>query len=740
MTTDKTNSSSESVASDTPVSPKKLTAFQWVLLSAFFGIFTGLFFGEYCSPFEYVGTIFIGLLQMTIYPYIAISILANVGKLTLGQASRLARRGLIILGLLWLIGLFMLIALPMSFPDWTTAAFFSQSRLSSSPETNYFDLFIPSNPFASFAQGHVPAIVVFCICIGIALIKIENKKPFFKQLDLLSRALAQVNGFVLQWMPIGIFALTAHAAGTLSIEEFARLQGYLLVYTVGVLFLSFWVLPMLITTVTPFTYRQVMQASRDAVITGFVTGKLIVVLPLLIDGTRKLFRSHIEKDEAIDSDIGLMYPLAYPFPNLGKILTALFIPFSAWFLGEEIPWGSYPGFLGASLATMFANVILAIESLLHMMHLPTDMLHLFMVGGVYSSRIGEVLGVVHLMTFVTLVTSYEVGILKIQWRKFLLYFVFTGLLLVVMIQGIRLLLSQSVKDAYTKDKVLLKMQLLEKSADIHVLPKTEANPVPLRPGQSYLQRIRERGWIRVGFNPNNLPYSFFNATEDLVGFDIEMAHLLASSLQVKLEFVPFDPEKLQDQMKQDCFDLVMSGIPGTLDRAEHYLFSDPYLDVNLGLVVADHRLNDFQTENNFHRLANIRIAHREALTNRFRQRLSRQLVNPTFIKIRSYESFFNQKDQEYDALLMDAESGSAWTILYPHYRVAVPKQLSSGFPLVYLIGGRDQQLKEVINTFIRLNQDNGSFRRAYDHWILGKVAEKKSRRWCIIRDVLHWVE
>ena len=47
-----------------------------------------------------------------------------------------------------------------------------------------------------------------------------------------------------------------------------------------------------------------------------------------------------------------------------------------------------------------------------------------------------------------------------------------------------------------------------------------------------LQSIRDRGMLRVGYMPDALPFSFFNVKGELVGFDIELAHPLASELGV----------------------------------------------------------------------------------------------------------------------------------------------------------------------------------------------------------------
>ena len=41
-------------------------------------------------------------------------------------------------------------------------------------------------------------------------------------------------------------------------------------------------MPGIVAVLTPFSYGDVLRASRAALITGFVTGNLFIVLPLLI--------------------------------------------------------------------------------------------------------------------------------------------------------------------------------------------------------------------------------------------------------------------------------------------------------------------------------------------------------------------------------------------------------------------------------------------------------------------------
>jgi L-cystine uptake protein TcyP (sodium:dicarboxylate symporter family) len=50
-----------------------------ILLGLVLGILTGVFLGEMAAPFTIGGEVYIGLLQMTVLPYIVVSLISNIG-------------------------------------------------------------------------------------------------------------------------------------------------------------------------------------------------------------------------------------------------------------------------------------------------------------------------------------------------------------------------------------------------------------------------------------------------------------------------------------------------------------------------------------------------------------------------------------------------------------------------------------------------------------------------------------
>jgi hypothetical protein len=88
---------------------------------------------------------------------------------------------------------------------------------------------------------------------------------------------------------------------------------------------------------------------------------------------------------------------------------------------------------------------------------------------------------------------------------------------------------------------------------------------------------------------------------------------------------------------------------------------------------------------------------------------------------------------------ISAEAGSAWTILYPRYAVAIPEPHITK-PVALAMAQGDQQFLDFINAWLALKKTKGSIDQLYDKWILGKVDTQKAPRWSVIRNVLHWVD
>src|SRR5262245_57104343 len=146
-----------------------------VLIGLALGAATGVFFGELAAPLGIIGQVFIGLLQMTVLPYILVSLSAGLGRLSYAEAKVLAVLGDGFILLFWAITLAAVVGIAAAFPAWESATFFSASLAEPEREFDFIKLYIPTNPFFSLANTIVPAIVVFSLAVGVALIGAPGK-------------------------------------------------------------------------------------------------------------------------------------------------------------------------------------------------------------------------------------------------------------------------------------------------------------------------------------------------------------------------------------------------------------------------------------------------------------------------------------------------------------------------------------------------------------------------------------
>jgi Na+/H+-dicarboxylate symporter len=429
--------------SDQAKTKKGISLSTQILIGLTLGLSVGLFFGDKASVLAIVGKAYIGLIQMSILPYMVVSLMLGIGSLSYEKAGRLAITGGIVLVASWFMAFAIVFLMPLAFPSIEAGTFFSASLVEVA-EVNFIDLYIPINPFSSLARTVVPAAAVFSVAFGIALIGVENKQSLLDILATTSKTLSRIAMMVVKVTPIGVFAIAANAAGTMTIDEFGRLQSYIIPFIVATLLLTFWILPGLAAVLTPFSYREILKSARDALTTGFVTGNLFITLPMLVENARKLFEDRQIKDDDTDNYVEVLVPTSFNFPNIGKLLTLLFVLFAGWFVGKSIALTDYPGFAVLGLFTLFGGVDLALPFLLDQMQIPSDMYQLYVVTGVINSWFATLLAVMNLFTFTVVAACAATGAVRINWSRIFSFAIISLVIFAATLLGTRFVLSEMV--------------------------------------------------------------------------------------------------------------------------------------------------------------------------------------------------------------------------------------------------------------------------------------------------------
>jgi proton glutamate symport protein len=704
-----------------------------VLLGLALGIVVGLFFGPLVGFLGVVGDAFIRLLQMTVLPYIVVSLLGSLGSLSYSEAATLGKRAGVALILLWGIALSIVLISPLAYPDWPSASFFSHNLVPPEKPMSLVDLYIPANPFEALSDTVVPAVVVFTLALGIALIGVEKKKPLLEMLKSLNDGLTRVMNFVVGLAPYGVFAIAASAAGTMAVEEVRGLQIYVAVYVAMALSLALWILPSIVAALTPFRYRDVIRVGRAALITAFATGSVFVVLPVLASRTKE-FLEEQDADDGTEMAVDVVVPTAFNLPSSGKLLGLSFVLFAGWISGFPLDATDYPSLAGTGLASFVGSTFVAIPFLLDIFRIPADTFRLFVIAEqVVGGRFGALVAAMHILSITLLTACALSGRIQLNAAKLVRAGLGGVVLLVALLGGIRLTF-EAVGNQYDSYTLFAQRDLLLPASLVRVRSEPE-QPLPPAPPGGALDRIRARGSLRVGFTSESLPFAFMNQHGGLVGFDVEMAHQLARDLGVDVELVRVLREEITSLLDARYLDVAMSGLALNPEKLQQMALTRSYQNQTIGFVVPDHLRYAFRDRDSL-RKADPPLTVAVLDIPYYIDKLARAVPEAKLAPISDIDEFFEAEPGEYDALLLTAEAGASWSLIHPEFTVVVPADTRMTVPLVYAVRRGDTEMVSFLNGWLELKRGDLTLARLYDYWIQGRLpATKKPVRWSILRNV-----
>ncbi|QBG34714.1 cation:dicarboxylate symporter family transporter [Litorilituus sediminis] len=700
-----------------PLSAKIITAMVLGLLIGFNsdGVLPGV---------DSLANAFVLALQMTALPYIALSLIIGFGGLAPDKIGTAAKHSLLFLLCLMAIVIAFILLAPIAFPAWQNADFYSLNTIKTQAEVNLVDLFIPKNPFNAFAYGVVPSVVVFSILIGIGLMQAKAKKHTLLALTGLNNAVINVTSLVMRVAPIGIFAIAQRAAATLDSSQIDGLVVYIATAASLVALLSFVILPAVVALMTPFTYQQVLRTTRQAMLTAFATGSFFAVIPVIVEKVKHLIAeqlTHDIDDNAVKKDTSaipsIIVPITFSLPVGGKLLAILFTLFAAWFSGSQVDSTDYLNLTTLGIAQLFGSTTLAIPNLLDLFNVPTSMFDLFLAAeNLMIGRLNSLLSVIFSASLVLLIASSVINKLTFKWPVFIKYAIALPLISILVFTTLRFTFSE-ISYQYQGYSKFIDRDFILLDTKARVLTEPDSSIMSNQPTGDVLSRIKKRGFIRVGYFRDDLPYAFHNKDGKLVGFDIEIINLLADDLGVSIEFVRIFHEQAKSLLSSGYLDMT-TGMPVLPNNMKQYTLTVPYSSQSLAFIVKEDRRKEFTQWDNIFNRPELIVAVPEMY---FSENLVSRYFDHTKVwEISTPRLFFREEYQHIDAMLFGAPTASAWTLLHPGYTVVVPKPAIAEISMAFAINTNDVTFENFMRNWIYMKQKNNTIDRLFHYWIAGK--------------------
>ena len=101
-----------------------------------------------------------------------------------------------------------------------------------------------------------------------------------------------------------------------------------------------------------------------------------------------------------------------------------------------------------------------------------------------------------------------------------------------------------------------------------------------------LQYIIDRGKLIVGLDDTFPPMGFRDDSDNIVGFDIDLAKAVTEELGIELVLQPIEWDAKEQELKTKNIDVIWNGFSITEERLANLTMSIPYMENAISLVVA----------------------------------------------------------------------------------------------------------------------------------------------------------
>ncbi len=105
------------------------------------------------------------------------------------------------------------------------------------------------------------------------------------------------------------------------------------------------------------------------------------------------------------------------------------------------------------------------------------------------------------------------------------------------------------------------------------------------PERSTLNAILKRGELRIGLDAGYMPFEMRDKKGDIIGFDVDLARLMARYMGVKLTIVNTQWDGIIPALLTDKFDVLMGGMTITPERNLKVNFCDPYVMIGQTILL-----------------------------------------------------------------------------------------------------------------------------------------------------------
>ncbi len=233
-----------------------------------------------------------------------------------------------------------------------------------------------------------------------------------------------------------------------------------------------------------------------------------------------------------------------------------------------------------------------------------------------------------------------------------------------------------------------------------------------------LDRIVDFKVLKVGMSGNQPPMNSNSRSGQLIGYEVDLARALASSMGARLEIVTMPFGELLGALEKEKIDMVMSGMAITAARSRDVSFVGPYMMSGKSILTKDTLLARATNTGEFNR-ADLKLAALENSTSE----IFVQAAAPEakLVRVKDYDEAVDMVIAgEIDALVADMPICVLSVLRYPNAGLATLQTPLSIEPFGIAVRKEDKQFAELVDNYLDTFGKMGMLNQLRKKWFEDK--------------------
>lgn len=267
-----------------------------ITIALVLGVIMGFVLGEEASRLAPLGDLLLRLLQFIMIPLIFFTLIVGVNQIRLNDLGRMGGKVLLyyVFSSALAIAVGLIVASMMNPGEGIAQQATGTVEVNEHPGIASVLLnIVPANIVTAFSEMNLLGIIFSAFTFGIAISALRSSNEHaelgehvYKLITGLNEATFKIMNWILQYLPIGIFAIVAKTVGSQGLNTILSLGNVVIVLYVGLLVqIGIYVILLLLFKVNP---KRFFMHARTPMITAFVTQSSSGTLPVTLNAARNL--------------------------------------------------------------------------------------------------------------------------------------------------------------------------------------------------------------------------------------------------------------------------------------------------------------------------------------------------------------------------------------------------------------------------------------------------------------------